>query len=336
MRILLAIVVLAALAWSGYWFWNASLRERLLTDWLAERRAAGWVAEVDDLRVTGYPNRVDTIATGLTLANPEAGWSWAAQAFEILSLSYRPHHIIAVLPGTQTVSTPVDTVAVESELLRGSVIFVPDTRLVLDSSTFEMTDLRLSSESGWQARIGRALLSIRRSTDPEASFAHDLSFDAGEVAPPAALTEQAGTDRVLPAAIGSLALEAVLDFDRAWDRAAVEGATPVLEAVDIQDVSLDWGPVDIRGQGALTADTQGFAQGTLDIRARNWRALFDVAESSGALRGGLAGTLRAGLDLYARLAGDGDSLELPLRFEDGRAYLGPLPVGPAPRLVQRQ
>ena len=67
MRVLLAIVVLAALGWSGFWYWNASARDRALTNWLEERRAAGWIAE-GDVRVTGFPNRVDVIVDGLALA----------------------------------------------------------------------------------------------------------------------------------------------------------------------------------------------------------------------------------------------------------------------------
>ena len=76
--ILLAIVILAALAWSGFWWFNASARERALDRWLAERRADGWQAEAADLRVTGFPNRVDVLVTDLRLADPEAGWSWHA------------------------------------------------------------------------------------------------------------------------------------------------------------------------------------------------------------------------------------------------------------------
>ena len=39
MRTLLAIVILAALGWSGYWWFNASTRENALNGWLAGRRA---------------------------------------------------------------------------------------------------------------------------------------------------------------------------------------------------------------------------------------------------------------------------------------------------------
>ena len=101
MRILLAIVILAAAGWSGFWWFNASARERALTRWLEERRADGWQAEAADMRVTGFPNRVDVIITDLRLADPEAGWSWQASGLQILSLAWKPHQFIVALPGSR-------------------------------------------------------------------------------------------------------------------------------------------------------------------------------------------------------------------------------------------
>ena len=82
-------------------------------------------------------------------------------------------------------------------------------------------------------------------------------------------------------------------------------------------------------------DAEGFAEGRLDLRARNWEEMLDVAEASGALDPTLAGAVRAGLGLIARLAGDRNALDVPLDFGDGTARLGPIPLGPAPRLAQR-
>ena len=99
MRTLLAIVILAALGWSGWWWFNASARERALAEWLAARRADGWQAEAAEIRVTGFPNRVDVLIDDLRLADPEAGWSWHASGFQILSLTWKPHQFIVALPG---------------------------------------------------------------------------------------------------------------------------------------------------------------------------------------------------------------------------------------------
>ena len=49
-----------------------------MTGWLAERRAAGWVAEAEDVRVRGFPNRVDTVVTDLDLSDPAGGLVLAA------------------------------------------------------------------------------------------------------------------------------------------------------------------------------------------------------------------------------------------------------------------
>ena len=76
MRILLAIVILAGLAWSGWWYFGATTRQNAIESWLAGRRDAGWVAETADVRVTGFPNRIDLIVEGLDIADPEAGWAW--------------------------------------------------------------------------------------------------------------------------------------------------------------------------------------------------------------------------------------------------------------------
>jgi hypothetical protein len=336
MRILLAIVVAAALAWSGWWWVQARARDRAIEGWLAARRADGWVAEAADVSVSGFPNRVDLTVDDLALADPEAGWSWRADAFQVLSLSYRPHHFIAVLPGEQVVSTPYETIRATSETLRGSVIFVPTTRLELDHMTFEIEAMRLAGETGWEAAIGKAILATRRAADPDAPpFAHDLAFNAEDLALPAGLTGRIDPEGLLPATIGTVGLDATLAFDRPWDRAAIEGDNPVLEEVRIKDLSLTWGKLDLRGRGTLAVDADGYAEGRLDLRARNWRDMIEMAEAAGALDSTLAGALRAGLELVARLSGDRDALDVPLEFEDGRTRLGPIVLGPAPVLARR-
>jgi hypothetical protein len=334
MRTLLAIVILAALGWSGFWWWQASVRDRALTSWLAERSADGWVAQAEDIRVTGFPSRVDAVVTNLDLADPEAGWSWAADEFRIMSLSYKPNHVIVAFPGKQTFATPYQSVHAVSDQLRGSVVFRPTPRLELDRTTFEIGNMRLSGDAGWQAEIGEAILATRQAADGT-PFAHDVAFNAENLLLPEGLTAGLGDRVALPAEIGPVALDMTLGFDRPWDRPALEGENPALEEVVIRDLSLTWGKLDLRGRGTLAVDAQGFAEGRLELRARNWRDMLDLAVSAGALDRTLAGAVRGGLDLLARFGGDGDSLNVPLDFEDGKTRLGPIVIGPAPQLARR-
>jgi hypothetical protein len=93
--------------------------------------------------------------------------------------------------------------------------------------------------------------------------------------------------------------------------------------------------LDLRGQGRLVVDELGYAEGRIDVRARNWHEMIEIAERAGAIGSTLAGTLRSGLDLVAMLSGDRNSLRVPLDFENGRMRLGPVVIGDAPRLVRR-
>lgn len=333
MRVLLAIVVLTALGWSGFWYWNASMRERALTGWLEERRAAGWVAEAD-VRATGFPNRVDAIVTDLDLANPAEGWSWTAPAFKILSQTWKPHHVIAVWPDRQVIGTPYDTITVTSERMVASAVFEPTPRLGLDHATVELRDLSLAGEAGWRAGLAESVLSARRSPVAGAApFTYDVDFTAKALTLPEAWITGVARSGLLPPAIDGAHLAASLTFDRAWDRPAIEGEAPTLRAMTLSDMRFTWGELDLSGSGTLGVDARGFAEGRLDLTANNWRGMLDVAEQSGAISSGLAGTLRAGLGLFATLSGNrGDSLEIPLDFTDGQTKLGPVPIGQAPML----
>lgn len=336
MRILLTIVILAGLAWSGWWFYGAQARETALDDWLAARRADGWLAEAQDIRVTGFPNRLDTIVTGLDLADPASGWAWQADEFQILSLSYKPHHFIAVWPGEQRVGTPQGAIEVTSGLMRGSVVFAPNARLTLDRATIEIEEMTLSATSGWEASIGSAIVAARRAEEGAPEFSYDLGIDASDAVLPALGVGRHDLTEILSRGIRSAGLDATLTFDRSLDRASVEGENPNLLAARLRDLSLDWGRLDLRGQGRIAADADGRAEGEINLRARNWREMIDIAEASDALSGAAAGALRTGLALLATLGGDGNSLQVPLVFGDGDARLGPVRIGAAPRLIRER
>jgi hypothetical protein len=333
MRILLAIAVTAGLGWSGWWFWNASMREAAIEDWLAERRAAGWIAEAADVSVQGFPNRLDLIVQRLELADPVAEWSWSAPEFQVLSLTWTPHHVISVWPGEQVVATPYETVRIASETLRGSVVFEPRPGLALDRSAIEIGEMRIAGESGWEATLGRAILATRQAAGEGApDHAHDVSFEAEALALPASWT--AGLERtgVLPGRMESAAIDATLAFDGPWSRTTVETRPPRLQEATVRDLRVSWGRLDLRARGTLAADDEGFADGTLSLRVRNWEEMLEVAVNAGLIGRSAARGVETALGLIARLSSDRNTIEIPLVFEDGRARIGPVPVGDAPRI----
>lgn len=335
MRIILATIALAALGWTGWWFFVANAKEAALNGWLADRRAAGWVAEAQGIDVAGFPYRVDTTVRALELANPEAGWAWSAPEFQFLTLAYQPNHLIAIWPHEQSFATPLGTTRVRSETMRGSVIVEPNLRLALDRATIDLEGVTLTGDGDWRIGVASAILATRQAEGEGAPpFAHDVAFTAEGLALPEDWTrfDRAG---VLAPVIDTAKIDALATFDRPWDRAAIEGEPALLEALEIRDMTFTWGKLDLRGKGALVADASGFAEGRFDLRARNWKQMLKVAEDSGAVASGVASALRGGLGLLARLGGDGDALDVTLEFAGGRTFLGPVPIGAAPRLIAR-
>ncbi len=329
----MAIVILAALAWGGYWIVMAQMREHMLVGWLGERRAEGWVADVETLEIKGFPNRLDTFVKGLALADPDQGWSWNAEEFQILSLAWKPHHVIAAWPGEQVIGSPFETVRITSEHARGSVIFKPTPRLELDRLTIELDQARFHGDHGWQAGIEHAVLASEQVPDV-APNAHRIGLDAAELTPPNAWTDEIPGSSALPRLMDTLTLDAVVHFDRPWDRNSIETENPAITAITLSDATAIWGELDLRAKGEVHADANGFAEGEITLRAKNWRQMLEIAEKSGAMKPEIASAVRGGLDLIAMLSGDRETLTVTLGFSDGRAKVGPIPIGTAPRLTR--
>ncbi len=335
-RILLTLVIGAALAWSGWWYLGAAARDRAISAWIEARAAEGWVAETAGLGTQGFPNRFDTTIEAPDFADPETGLAWRASFVQFLSLSYRPGDVIAVWPDTQTVATPVQTIDVDAEDMRAS-LSVRGARLTLNRMTWAAEDLALSSTEDWQVRAEQAQLAVRRS--PETPDSYDLALDLEDVAPPAVLSRllarTGGTEGDAPA-LGEAVLRATVAFDTPWDLRALETARPQPRRIAIDAAEARWGTLSLQMRGTVTVDAEGVPDGEVTLRATNWRTMLEVAQTSGAISRDLGQLLAGGLDLIARLSGSNDAIDAPLRLRDGAMTLGGvLPLGPAPRIVLR-
>lgn len=327
-----ALVVVVA-AWGAWWWVGATAQQTALETWLAERRAAGWAAEAE-IHVSGFPNRFDMTATGLTLADPAAGWAWSAPQFRTYMMAYTPNKVIADWPGTHRLSVPGETVEAHAEELRASADFAPSTDLALHRGILKTRALELTSALGWTAGLDDGQLSIRDSEEVRGrANAYDGVLELKGLRPPdawrALLGERLAAD--LPKTLETLRLDATAVLRRPLDLAAVEAGDLRPETVVLRDSQLRWGPLSLDGSGRLEVDEAGVPSGSIDIRAANWRRVLEAAVAAGAVPADLAGAMEAGLSLMSNLTSDGKSLEAPLRFAGGRMYLGPIPLGDAPR-----
>lgn len=333
MRALLGLATIAVIAWSGWWYFGANTQETALRAWLDERANAGWLSEYEDISVAGYPNRIDSTVSGLMLADPASGWAWSAELFQILMLSYKPNHIIAVWPGVQKISSPYDTVEVTSDVLRGSLVFAPDTALTLDRSRVELSNLRALG-SGWNAALETGNFATERLGDGEGpENSHAIGLDAKNLSVPELAAWASRGSGILPDVMDYLRVDIIAAFDAPWDRFAIEGRKPQLTVLNLRNVEAQWGELKLSANGRLDVDTQGYPVGDLQVSATNWRDMLKVAAEAGLIQRDMASTIESGLNLLAMLSGNGEDLSVPLSFSDGFTRLGPIPIGPAPKLT---
>ncbi|MEL7149884.1 MAG: DUF2125 domain-containing protein [Pseudomonadota bacterium] len=327
---LIVILLVGALAWMIWWVAGHTAYERGLSAWIDQRRGEGWAADVGSLTTAGFPNRFDTTLTDLRLADPETGIAWRAPQVQILSLAYKPHQVITVLPEAHTFSTPLGTFEISHEDARASLFLKPETALGLDQAILIMEDLQVELDDGRNTALSSGRFAAE--SVPAAENTYRLGADIEALKPPTDIRQLLDPASVLPDTIENLRLDATASFDRPWDRFAVEEARPQPTRIDLTNLSAEWGTVTFRAAGAVDVSPEGIPEGEVTIRAVEWRKMLDMAVASGVLPESAADPLERGLEL---ISGPRDTLDATIGFSGGFVRLGILPIAPAPRLVIR-
>lgn len=331
-RLIVAILVVSGV-WMGLWAAGSIAYEKGLNAWIETRRAEGWAADVAGLKVAGFPNRFDTTLTEVRLADPETGIAWSAPFVQFLSLAYKPHEVIAVLPETHVFSTPLQTMTISHDQARGSLFLEASPSLPLNRSVVEIDALDIASTLGWDVALEKGVFAAEKVAATEHGYRIGAQLEG--------LVPSLGTRRlldpgdVLPDRIETMRLDATLGFTGPWNRYAIEIARPQITDIDLDDLSARWGDVTFRAAGELVVDEGGVPTGRITVKAVEWRRLLDMAIGTGLLAETFRPALERALGLMASLEGPPNTLDAPLTFEKGFVSFGPIPLGPAPRIVIR-
>ncbi len=329
MRWLIGLMVILATLWGGYWVVGSRAVDRGVRDWFTAEQAAGRTARYDTLSVAGFPSRFDLTVNGLHLESPDGAIVWDAPFAQVFALTYKPWHVIAALPHMQTLGLPGEQVTLASSYLQGSLVVTPDMSAGLNRITAVGRDLVLTSDAGWSVLAAEVDFATKR--DAANPLAHQIGLRVTDLAPDAGLMAGLAAKTDLPPVIGLVQADATVQFSAPLDRFAGD-TRPQVTGVTLTDARLVWGGMILTGTGAVMADAKGFAEGRIAWSLTNWQQVPPALVAAGLIKPEVELTVTRMMEVLAAQSPDPQLMTLPLVFQSGRASLGPLPLGPAPRL----
>lgn len=331
---MLTWLCLGAALWLIYWGVAAWGLRSGLNHWFDEQRRQGWQAEYNALTTAGFPLRHITRLAHPVLADPGTGAAWRADWAELDSP--------ALWPGAQTLrfaETPQrlsyfdKTLTLMARNMQAKLQLAPGLALQLER-------LALSGQD-WQIRtttdpvLEAVTLNLVMQQQPLANHRYTLTAKAVGFAPGAGYRRLLAASDQLPQSFETLNLLAEVTFDTPWDRRAIELRRPQPRQIALTLAEAKWGDLSIRSTGDLTVDEAGRLSGSLALQAQNWRSVLDMAERSSLLPPSLRSGLEQVLAVFSGRAGQPEKLDIALTFSKGQMWVGPLPLGPAPRLILR-
>ena len=328
---MIRVLVFVALAWSIYWYIAGYGLRNAITGWFNHQHELGWQADFSEVATGGYPLRHITRLKNPALADPVNGTAWSADWIELESPAIWPGRQMLRLAGTpQRLSYFDQTTTVQAEDLQAELQLQPGVALVLEKMALTAGRWLLSGGDAPQAGGQNLSMVLAQSGGPES---YSITAKVDSFTPGEELRHLMRSASNLPQSFEALKLDTLIVFDKPWDRTTLEQRRPQPVAIDLQLAEVTWGELRLFATGELEIDNHGIPTGKIAVKAENWREMVEMANAAGALSDPAVDPVTRVLGFLAGLGGNPKSLDLQLNFRDGFVALGPLPLGPAPRLI---
>lgn len=338
MRYLILLGAVAA-AVAGYYAYWQSLADGLTAgaeQWVAERRAQGYQVEYRGMRVHGFPFRLTMDIEAPRIGDPThaLAWDWRADWATGYLQPWNLTHVILVVDGEQHVAWTEAgkrrAVKLLAEDTRASAIFDRSGALkryqgAMQNAELEIADLGPASFASAQV--------AGRNNNGEDETRPPGSVDVGLRV--ADLTLPPKTGGALGREIGRAVLTAFLPTPPPTDvtEPAVTAWRDGGGTIDLRDVELAWGPLEIKGDGAASLDAALRPEGKLRAEIRGYDATLDALAAAGSIRDDDVNTAKFALSLVAKPGPDGRPfVTTPLSAREGRLFIGPAPILSLPPL----
>ena len=299
-----AAVLIALIAWTGVWFAEKITLEKALNARAAALTARGYASSFTLAGIDGWPFRLRVTLLAPRFGEP-SGWSVSAPRIQAIAAAYDPGRWTLAAPDGLVLTRPgKGALNVSGRAIRASAGGMTSNA---PRFSFEGLDLTLTPAPGGQpaafSTASRVEAHLQPGPDDQAALL--IRVEGAVLRPDSAL------GRLAPGRPFGLMWDSRLSHlsalrGQTWPlavRAWVQGGG----FMRLAQGRISLGDVVLQGAGGpLVADADGRLSGSLPLT-------LEGGETSGL--GGVASLVLHG--------------PIPLRFEHGRASIGPLPLGPA-------
>ena len=316
--ILFALIVIACVAWSAYWFIARSVISQGIDDWIEDQRAQGFEVEYASRKLSGFPFRfvldVEEPVYGLAAQGPV----WRADDLQIVMQPWNYNHAIARAPGRHQVQLSQD------ELDTVQAVLGPKSAMSLRWDTAGIRQLSMALDEFSLQEAGEPATEVDAfefHIRPAPGIPDMLQLETHwqEVRLPDVLSEDLA---FLGSVIGPSILRAELDkgvpafAETGGDLKAVALALQEGGELRIPQVMVEWGPAHLGGKLELAAP-ENEVGGNIGIRIDRADELRAALETEGLM----TDELRTYISAIEAPSADGGFLLLPIRG-DGIYFFG--------------
>lgn len=333
LKILLGLCVI----WGLYWAVAAWGLRQSVQGWFQMQATRGWQVEVGDIApagtLGGFPWRHVTRIDRPTLADPGTGAAWRTDWLELQSPAIWPgRQSLRFSDGDQRLSYYDQTAVITTEGLQADLFLAPG--LALELEELGLTSGAWSIGDGQNSVLSAGDLNLRVvQSDPAENY--QITAEAHAFRPGTDLRRLLRAAPELPQTFETLTLVADVTFDTVWDRNALEQRRPQPRMIDIDLLEAKWGDMRIKSAGTLEVDAAGIPTGELALQVEAWAEFLEMAEDTGLMSATAREQASRVIAVLARASGNPEDLDITLGFRNGYITIGPIPLGPAPRLILR-
>ncbi len=320
----LAVPLVLAAGWCGFWLWSAGQLETAVARFADQQRARGLTIEYSGPEVGGFPVGLSARFEEPLVAGAE-GWRWRGPPVGGRAKVWSPFTIEADFPGLHRVTWRPEPQAPEAEVEAEAADAAAWVRLRrdgrVDQGAVALQDLAVRSAlvgSGTaESLVGR--YGPLRQDATAAGPALDMALEGSGVTLPEAIETPLGRR------IESATLEATLvgEVPPGAPKQALARWRDAGGKLEVARLETVWGPLRLKAEGTASLDDRFRPIGAFQARVQGLSETLDAFARAGLLDSGAVFAAKLAL---AALGGGADGLQVPVTLQDGRLYLGPVPI----------